>query len=352
MSGILPNQISIDGSFGEGGGSIVRFSMAFAVVLRKPVKIKNIRANRKNPGLRTQHLTGIRLIHQIFGGNLEGDKIGSTQIIYNPEENSNFQTRHIHIQIDTAASLGLIIQTLQLATCALQKEITIELTGGATYGLWAPSIDYIVQVTMVYLKYFNINFDLKIVKHGFYPKGGAKVVIILKPSRVNEIESLSFIERDKKSQIQGISIASKLLQRANVAERTAEAAIDLLKKNDFNAQIETLYVDTPSVGSGITIWTDSKFPFGSSFIGQKQISAENVGKSVTTNFLKDWNNGGVLDQFMTDQLIPFMSFIPVEIISGPLTDHTKTNIWLANHFQDVTFTVSNIKNDLYSIRTL
>lgn len=347
----MPNQISIDGSFGEGGGSIVRFSTALACVLRKPVIIKNIRANRKNPGLRTQHLTGIRLIQQIFGGNLEGDKIGSTEIYYIPEENFDIQTNRLQVRIDTAASLGLIIQTLQLVTYALKEEITIDLVGGATYGLWAPSIDYIINVTTAYLRFFNFNFDLKIEKHGFYPKGGAKVVIILKPSRLIDIESLSFIERDETPQIQGISIASRHLQRANVAERSAKAALDSLAKNGFNAQIETLYVDTQSVGSGITIWTDSKFPFGSSFIGQKQISAENVGKSITSNFLKDWNNGGVLDQFMTDQIIPFMSFKPVEIITGPLTEHTKTNIWLATLFQDVNYSVKNIKNNLYSIRT-
>ncbi len=347
----MPNQITIDGSFGEGGGSIARFSIAFACVLQKPVIISNIRANRKNPGLRTQHLAGIRLIQQIFGGKLEGDRIGSTQISYTPELVINLRSKHIQVRIDTAASLGLIIQTLQLAAYALPEEITIELVGGATYGLWAPSIDYIIFVTMVYLKYFNTNFEIKIGNHGFYPKGEARLVLIMKPANLHKIESLSFIEREEKSQIQGISIASKHLQGSKVAERTAKAALNLLNQNGFNAQIEPLYVDTLSIGSGITIWTKSKYPFGSSFIGQKQISAENVGKSVAVNFLKDWKNGGVLDEFMADQIIPFMSLTPVEIFTGPLTEHTKTNIWIANHFQESHFEISNIKNKLYSIKT-
>eukprot|EP01083_Nonionella_stella_P288558 981884_1 len=50
--------IKIDGSFGEGGGQIIRNSMAYAAILRKPIFIYNIRAGREIPGLRDQHTTG------------------------------------------------------------------------------------------------------------------------------------------------------------------------------------------------------------------------------------------------------------------------------------------------------
>ena len=347
----MSNIIRIDGEYGEGGGSIVRFSMAFACLLKKPIEIYNIRANRKNPGLRTQHLTGIRLIQQIFGGVLVGDKIGSTKISYSPDLDYNFKTKFFQVQIDTAASLGLIFQTLQLVTCALKEEIKIELLGGATYGLWAPSIDYISKVTLQYLRFFDVNFDITVEKHGFYPKGDAKVILTLKPSMTTNNEGLSFIERSEKPLIKGISLASTHLQRSHVAERTAKASMNFFEKKGFNSEIEVQYVQSNSIGSGITIWTNYVHPFGSSFVGQKHISAENVGESVATIFIKDWNNNGILDEFMTDQIIPFMALKSTEILTGPLTNHSKTNIWICKQFLETEFEIKNIKDSLYSIKT-
>ena len=47
--------IDIDGSFGEGGGQILRSSLALSLLTGKPFLLRKIRANRKpKPGLRPQ----------------------------------------------------------------------------------------------------------------------------------------------------------------------------------------------------------------------------------------------------------------------------------------------------------
>lgn len=345
------DSIHIDGNYGEGGGSIVRFSMAFAALLKQSLEIDKIRFNRRNPGLRTQHMLGIKLIKQIFGGDLEGAELGSTKIIYKPNRNFILNSDSFSVPISTAASIGLIIQTLQIGMANLQKNLIIYLQGGATYGLWAPSIDYIVNVTLKYLQFFGYDFELNVQKHGFYPKGGAEVYLKLRPS--NSInDSILISKRDSITHIKGISIASEQLKKANVAERTAKAAKSVLEKNGFSTEIDHKYVNSNSIGSGITIWTESKFPFGSSEVGRRGISAENVGQTVATNFLQDWSNGGVLDEYMTDQIIPFMALHPSEITTGPLSLHSKTNLWLCNQFLPKTkFDVLNIDNNLFSIKS-
>lgn len=346
------NIIRIDGSHGEGGGSIIRFSMAFSALLKKPIVIQNIRANRKNPGLRTQHLVGIKLIQELFGGDLQGAEVGSTTISYSPDVDFTLKKNFYSVTINTAASIGLIIQTLQVVLTHVREDITIEMIGGGTYGLWAPSIDYIKQVTLQYLSYYGCNFEIKVEKHGFYPKGGSKILLVLKSSSSSKPgDQLTFLDRTDNPSIQGISIASRHLQRAQVAERTAKEATAYLTKQGFEALIETSYVESASVGSGITIWTDDTYPFGSSFIGQKGISAEKVGKSVSQNFLNDWQHGGVLDEYMTDQLIPFMALRSTELTTGPLSNHTKTNMWIVNQFLPVEFEVQTLKKALFSVKT-
>ena len=349
---IVEELVQIDGSYGEGGGSIVRFSMAFAALLKKPLEIINIRSNRENPGLRTQHLAGIKLIHQIFGGTLQGAEIGSTKIKYFPKQNFSFEANHIKVPIETAASIGLIIQSIQLELANLQEELTIELIGGATYGMWAPSIDFIEHVTLRYLNLFGINFQIKIEKHGFYPKGGAKVILVINP--IKSIKNdLVINKRESISQMKGVSIASKQLEKSQVAERTAKSAQTLLEKNGFTTEIESLYVDSISVGNGITVWTESNFPFGSSNVGQRGVSSEKLGQNLATNFLNDWNNGGVLDEYLTDQIIPFMSLHKSEVLTGPLSQHSATNIWLCNKFlPNSIFEIQNLGKNRFSVKTL
>lgn len=341
--------IKIDGSTGEGGGSIVRLSMAFSALLNKPILISNIRSNRSNPGLRTQHLIGINLIQQIFGGELEGSEVGSTQIRYSPQEDFDEVQSHISIKIDTAASIGLIIQTLQLAMVRLKKEFTIEMIGGGTYGLWAPSIDYIKHVTLSYLTYFGINFEIDVVNHGFYPKGGAKVILKLKSSEMNPKHLVHVAKREGKPEIQGISIASRHLQRAKVATRIANEAIKLFNNSGFNCDINPLYVETSSAGAGITVWTKDDFPFGSSFVSKRGFSSENVARLLVRQFMDDWKNNGMLDEYMTDQIIPFMALYPAEIITGPLSKHTTTNIWISSKFLSTKFDIKELKPNLFSI---
>ena len=56
------NYLEIDGSLGEGGGAILRLSAAYSVLFKIPITIKNIRANRPKPGLRLQHLLGLKTL--------------------------------------------------------------------------------------------------------------------------------------------------------------------------------------------------------------------------------------------------------------------------------------------------
>ena len=53
-------------------------------LLKKPINIIQIRAGRSKPGLRPQHLTGIRLLSDICQGNLEGDSVGSMSVKFQP----------------------------------------------------------------------------------------------------------------------------------------------------------------------------------------------------------------------------------------------------------------------------
>ncbi len=57
----------LDGSAGEGGGQILRTSLALSITTGKPFALENIRARRKKPGLMRQHLTSVKAAALVCG---------------------------------------------------------------------------------------------------------------------------------------------------------------------------------------------------------------------------------------------------------------------------------------------
>jgi len=76
--------IELDGSKGEGGGQILRSALTLSMCTGKPMRIKNIRAKRKSPGLMRQHLTAVQAAAAICSAEVTGATIGSTELSFIP----------------------------------------------------------------------------------------------------------------------------------------------------------------------------------------------------------------------------------------------------------------------------
>jgi RNA 3'-terminal phosphate cyclase (ATP)/RNA 3'-terminal phosphate cyclase (GTP) len=227
-----------DGSLGEGGGSILRLVTSLAIITQDPVKIVNIRKNRPKPGLQTQHLEGIRALVKFCGGELEGDYLGSETILFTP---ANSWRSHLKVNITTAGSIGLILQSLQMAILGVKNHtLKVEIQGGGTFGKWAPSVPYVNHVTWEIFRKMNYELKLNIIRHGFYPKGGARVSIIMRSP--SSLRGLSLIAFKKPKHATIMSYESKHLQRAQVAKRQADAIAKALKGHEINSHINQKYV--------------------------------------------------------------------------------------------------------------
>ncbi|OLS24898.1 MAG: RNA 3'-terminal phosphate cyclase [Candidatus Heimdallarchaeota archaeon LC_3] len=340
---------SIDGSKGEGGGSIVRLSFAFASLTNKPLLVKNIRANRSKPGLRTQHLVGIKTLHSIFGGELSNADVGSIEVSYKPGETNENKNEYV-ISINTAGSIALVIQVLRLSLAKTDFPIKLIFQGGATYGLGAPSIDYIKQVTEPTLQLWGYKSEIQIKKHGFYPKGGAAVEVIIYPKKnIPKDEMIRRLVKCKRIEsINGLSISAKGLERAKVAERQKDSAIQTLKASFPNIEIDIAckYVSSLSPGSGLTLWTNQEGkmtpPIGQSVIGKKGLPAEKVGKTAALRLINSYNSFAVIDEYLSDQIVSYGALnAPFSFSTPEITSHTKTNMALIEEFISVRFKVES-----------
>jgi RNA 3'-terminal phosphate cyclase (ATP) len=97
----------IDGSMGEGGGQILRTSVALSAILGEEIEVVNIRARRKNPGLGNQHLWGIKLVAMMSNARVEGLHLGSARIKFSP---GRIKGGEFKVDVGTAGSLTLLLQ--------------------------------------------------------------------------------------------------------------------------------------------------------------------------------------------------------------------------------------------------
>lgn len=328
--------IVIDGSFGEGGGSILRLGAGFSVLFKRPIRIKNIRANRPKPGLRLQHLKGLEALANLTNSSLSECQVGTKEITLYPKQ--TLQSK-IEVKIGTAGNIGLLLQPIQIACLGFNKPEKIEvlINGGGTFGKWAPSLNYLKEVTYQIFRNHGYNIDINIQKHGFYPKGGAIVKCTLYPPK-DKLKPISLTELGKIESIRGEIIITNQLRRNNVGERIRTSVLKHLKKNlECDFKIDYNYMHSLSPGVGLSLWACSDtgaIISSGTILGERNITSEKLGELAANELLKYIQNEIPIDNYLSDQLIPFMGFVkdPSRIKVLKITSHTKTNLELIKLF--------------------
>ena len=342
--------IQIDGSFGSGGGQIIRTACALSVATNKPCRIFNIRKSRPKTGLMPQHLLGVRALAQLCNGKLEGDELNSEEIKFYPGE---IYKDRISINIPTAGSIVLVLQGLIPATLCINPEspgkmqtpIKISFDGGATDTFFSPTIDYFRYVFLKSLNLTGIKTEINILKRGYYPEGGAKAEFKVFPSK---LEPVDLTERGKLKSILVVSGASGGLKNKKVAERQLAGVKEILGKLKLPTEEIIEYYDSFCPGSQVCLI--AKFEntiIGTDNIGKLDKRAEDIGKEAAFELLKEQKSETCLDKYMGDQILPYLALglKKSQVTVSEITDHCKTNMEVIEKFLDGKF---EIKNNLIS----
>lgn len=319
--------IEIDGSYGEGGGQIVRTAVALSGVTRKPVRIFNIRANRPKPGLAAQHTKAIETVKLLTNADVKGASAGATDFSFAPGENAggNFE-----IDIGTAGSITLLLQCALPVAIFSSRPTELKITGG-TDVTWSPPFDFFRHVFLPLLAEMGAEASVELLRRGYYPKGGGCVRVKVNPSGIKGL----VLQSGNGREIAGISNSSRL---PGVAQRQAEAARKFLKSAGHDARISIEERDEISTGSGITLWSGCR---SGSALGEKRKRAEEVGREAAAALLGEVRSGCAVDVHLADQVIPYMAvaYGKSGMTVRELTAHAKTNIWVTQKFLDRKFEV-------------
>jgi RNA 3'-terminal phosphate cyclase (ATP) len=339
--------IEIDGSFGEGGGQIVRTAVALSAVTGKPVRITRIRQGRSKPGLAAQHARAITALAAICDARTSGATPGSSEIIFTPGDIRGGRHR---VEIGTAGSVTLLMQCLLPALLRADGPCSLQILGG-TDVQWSPAVDYFKNVFLPALSSFGARVSLEVLQRGYYPRGQGEVLLEVEPAKLKASyqESMTCdtaqIIQNIQNTVQGVSHCSNLAE--HVAARQADSAAEVLQQAGFSAQISREALRLPSLGSGITLWSGCK---GASSLGERGLPAEKVGRKAAEELIIELRSAATVDVHLADQLIPYLALAGGCCTVREISLHARTNIWTVGHFLDAKIEIKEEKG-LFRIET-
>jgi RNA 3'-terminal phosphate cyclase (GTP) len=331
--------LSIDGSFGEGGGQIVRTAVALSVLTNTPISITNIRANRPVPGLRPQHYTAVSCVQSMCQAKTEGLSVGSSALTFIP---GSISPGSYNFDVGTAGSITLVFQTCLLSALRTTTPITIRLKGG-TDVRWAPSWDYFARVFLPLIRKIGIKTEVQLHARGYYPAGGGDATMTIYP--FEELHPFQVIDPQSFSEMRGIINIANLPD--HIGTRMKHAAMKIALRHHLQAFLQVEPSSSASPGTGIVVWSETEETvLGANVLGEKGMSAEQVGENAATQLCQDIMSGATVDRYAIDQLLPYLVYAPKgsACLVRELSTHANTHMWLLKQFFPVAFELAQLQH--------
>jgi RNA 3'-terminal phosphate cyclase (ATP) len=311
--------VDLDGSQGEGGGQILRSSLALSLLTGRPFRLHNIRARRPKPGLAAQHLMSVRAAQTVSQAEVLGASLGSVELTFTP---GTVTPGQYTFEIGTAGATALVLHTVYLPLALRGGQPShLTITGG-THVKAAPSFEFLHTTWGGYLSTMGLPVSLTLRRRGFYPRGGGLLEVMVPP--VAQLTGLDLPARQS-ARVTGTSAVAGLPE--HIARRQAERAENLL---EGLVPVDIQQAKWDNGPASVLTLTVHGGPVPAVFfaLGERGKSAEEVADEAVTQVERYLEAGTQpVDPHTADQLL-----LPAVFAEGPtryevseVTQHLLTN---------------------------
>jgi len=327
--------VVIDGAAGEGGGQVLRTTLALAAIAGRPVRIDRVRARRSKPGLRPQHLACVRAAAEVCGAEVRGASVGSGRVDFAP---GPVRAGDYRFDVGTAGSTGLVLQTVVPILLEAGGPSRVVVTGG-THNPLAPCFDFLAAAFAPLLARMGARVTFALERHGFYPSGGGRVTATIAPAAWAPLE---LVDAGPVVRRRARAIVARL--PTHVAER--ELGVVRARLGWTDDECEAVSVDAAGPGNALVLEVerDAVLEVVTGF-GEKGVRAELVAARACDELAAYLDGDAPVGPHLADQLLVPMALAARatgrggRFRTGPMTLHAHTNLGLVERLLDVRFDV-------------
>ncbi len=333
--------LHIDGAQGEGGGQVLRTSLALSILTGKPFAMERIRAGRKKPGLARQHMTCVEAAATISGAEVEGNELGSQSLRFQP---GTVQPGDFHFDIGTAGSTTLMLQTVLMPLLLAEGPSRLVLEGG-THNPMAPPFEFLRDTFLPQLRAMGGQVNLECERPGFYPAGGGRLSVEISPAR-----ALGAYEMLERGALIGVTAASLLSLLPDVIAERELAVVRRKLKLPEDGQIARIdSANGPGNAVLITVEHEHMVEVVTA-VGERSVSAERVATGAARDAQGYLQHVAPVGEHLADQLLlPMAVGGGGRFRTGPLTEHTRTNIRTIQAFVHAKFEATQVDAHVWEI---
>ena len=334
--------VTIDGATGEGGGQILRTSLALSLCLGKPFRIVNLRARRKKPGLRRQHLMCVNAAAKIGSARVEGATLGRQELTFVPH---TIRPGLYHFDVGTAGSTTLVLQSV-LPALLMANGSSILILEGGTHNPLAPPFDFLQMVFLPIINRMGPKIEARLERPGYYPKGGGRLRVTIRP-----VKELRTLHLDKRGEIHARRATATVV---GLPRHIAERELGVIgRKLDLGEKCLYIREEPADRGPGniVTIEIESEYitELFTGF-GERGVRAETVADKAAKAARRYLDAGVPVGEYLADQLL-----LPFALAGGGSyntlrpTLHTKTNSEVMQLFLEIGITMDQVSKDVWHI---
>lgn len=338
--------VELDGSQGEGGGQIVRSALSLSLLTGQPFRLYNIRAGRRKPGLRPQHVTCVRAAAAVGHARYKGNEVGSTNLYFEPR---GIRAGSYRWDIGTAGAVSLVLQAVYLPLILRADQPSEVVITGGTHVPQAPCVHFLQLTWSAYLQQLGLSVSLELQRPGFYPRGGGQVTAILYPARA--VRSLNLLDRPSLRTALVWSVCAKLPY--SIAERQARQLCHRLHAVGLQTtvQIEQWRADSPGSMAAV-VYRQTPVPTMFFSLGERGKTAETVADEAAEEALSFLNSEAPVDPHSADQLLLPLAFSrhPSVFRTSCITRHLTTNAGVIRRFLPVEIAIEGVEGTAGIVR--
>lgn len=339
---MINQPLILDGSQGEGGGQILRTSLALSMVTRTPFRLENVRAGREKPGLMRQHLTAVQAAAKICDARVDGAAIGSRTLEFHPGE---IKPGTYTFSVGSAGSGTLVLQTVLpgLLCARAPSSLTIE---GGTHNPFAPPLDFLELAFIPVINRMGPKVHIAMERAGFYPAGGGRFFVNIEPAS----KLMAFDLHDRGEIDRRLARALVAALPGDIGLRELAMVRKHLHWTDEECQIRQLPAEW---GPGNILLLEIRSQHITELLtafGMKGVTAEAVAQNAIDQAREYLAANVPVGPYLADQLLlPLALAGAGSFTTIAPTQHTRTNAKVIEQFLEVRITLEEVTSKQWRV---